>query len=70
MCTVASALLVDFFKEHVPFLSNQVDKLSRYIVTLLNIQYDYKYLSILLYATLLAIIWGVAFSFIHKDKSS
>ncbi len=69
VCTVSAALLADIAKTHVPILANVVSKISSYIISLLHLQHAPKYMDILIYATILAVIWGVAFSFMHRDKS-
>jgi hypothetical protein len=68
VCTIASALLVDLIRNNVPILDKIVTTISTSVINMLHIQHDPEYISILIYATILATIWGAAFSFMHSDK--
>jgi len=67
VCMVASDLFADIIRKYVPFIYDAVNKVSSFLVDLLSIQYAPKYFSFIIYATILALIWGVAFSLVHND---
>jgi len=69
VCTITSALLADVARRNVPILDNIVTTISTSVINLFHIQCDPTYINILIYATILATIWGIAFSFMHSDKS-
>lgn len=70
VCTITSALMIDFLKNHVPAVYYAINILSQFLLDLLGLLFPPVYLTILIYAAMLAVIWGVAFSFMHKDKSN
>ena len=67
VCTVSSALLIDILRKYVPFVYNAVNKFSDFLINILGLSFAPKYVSIVLYASILAIFWGVGFALIHKD---
>ena len=67
VCMVASVLLADIIKKYVPIIYNAVLKFSYLLADLFHLQVSTGYLSTLIYASMLAVIWGIAFSFVHED---
>jgi hypothetical protein len=68
ICTITSGLLIHIGRDYYPQLINWLEEGSRFIVELLNIDYPSKSVSILILASVLAVIWGMAFTFMHSDK--
>jgi hypothetical protein len=67
VCTLSSALIVDVLRKHVPVVHEAVEKGAKYLLSIFEFSNPPEHVAILLYATLLAIIWGVAFALMHKD---
>ena len=67
VCTIASALMADIVKKHVPFVYEIVEKLSKLIIDWVHFQYAPQYMNIIIFAAILAVVWGIAFSFMHAD---
>ena len=67
VCSIASTLLVDIIRKHVPFIYGMVDKFSTFIKSTIDLKYGSENISIITYATVLAVIWGVAFALVHED---
>jgi len=67
ICTISSALLVDVVRRHVPIMHNAINGISVFFVNILNLQSPPRYLNILIYSVILAVIWGIAFKFMHED---
>ena len=70
VCFLASELLLDVAKDYVPVLYNTVEMFSEKIINIFNLEYSVEKLNILFYAVVLAVIWGAAFSFMHKDQKA
>lgn len=68
VCTVTSALLVDVAREHVPVVFKIIHALTGLVNDALGWRASDREVSILFYATLLACVWGIAFSFMHSDR--
>ena len=66
-CTISSALLVDIVRKHVPLVSDFVTRVSVALRDSFEIQYAPDHISIVLYASILAVLWGVAFAWMHSD---
>ncbi len=67
VCTITSALLVDLVKKQVPVVYRAVENLAELTAFILALPYGTSFLNIVIYASMLAMIWGVAFSFLHRD---
>ena len=67
VCTVSAALMADVVRNHNPLIHNSIRRFSEFIAGFLPIPYDPKYIGIVLFAALLATIWGIAFTFVHND---
>ena len=67
VCTVSAALLADIIKDYVPFIYNAVHRFSSFLVSELQIPGGPRYVSILIFATALAVVWGAGFAIIHND---
>jgi len=67
VCTISSALLVDVLRKHVPVVHDAVENFAKYLLGIFQFTNPPEHLAILLYATLLAVVWGVAFALMHKD---
>ena len=70
ICFISSELLIDVIKESVPVVYDFIDIFSSHIIHLLKIEYSAEKISVLFYAAVMAILWGAAFSFMHKDKKA
>jgi len=68
ICTITSGLLVKMGYDHFPKAAEILDELSKIILNLAGIDYPPKAVSTLLLAIILAMLWGIAFSFMHSDK--
>ncbi len=65
--TVLAALIADIVRKHVPLVYSAFNRFSQNLVDLMQLPFDSKYVSIMIFATFLATIWGVAFAFLHSD---
>jgi hypothetical protein len=61
VCTISAALLIDIIKEKIPGFISSLDNFSERIVLLFDIPLHYGYVSTILFAAILAFIWGVFF---------
>lgn len=68
VCTLTAPLLVDIVRTHIPLIHTGITKFSVFLVHLLPLSIRTSHLSQLLYATLLAAIWGAAFAFAHNKN--
>lgn len=68
VCTVSSALMVDVVRRHVPAVYDFFNRLSMLIVEYFELRHRPDYITILIYATFLAMVWGVAFACVHSDR--
>jgi hypothetical protein len=67
-CTITSALLVDVVRRHVPVVYDFFYKLSLLLVEQFGLRHRPDYITILIYASFLAVVWGVAFACLHSDR--
>ena len=67
VCSVSSALLVDVARKHIPPLYDWVIRFSRYITDLVDTPISPQHFSIMIYASILAAVWGGAFALVHED---
>ena len=70
VCTVTAGILIGMGRDHYPTIAQNLEDMSVYIVTLFNLEFPPKAISILIIAVILAVFWGIAFSFMHSDKKS
>ena len=68
VCTVVAGVLIGMGRDHYPTIAQKLEDISLYIVTFFNLDLPPKVISILIIAVILAVIWGIAFSFMHSDK--
>jgi len=68
VCTITSGILIKMGYDYYPNTVKWLEGLSNLIVDGLGIDYSHRAVSTLILAILLAIIWGIAFSFMHSDK--
>jgi hypothetical protein len=66
ICTIAGALITDVIRKHTPIVYKFVNGFSRTVVDAFSIGFAPEMVTTLLYATLLAMIWGIAFALINK----
>ena len=62
ICTIASSLLIDVIKEHIPSVNDILHYVSAWIIVLSGIQFSPRALSLLILTSILAAIWGLAFA--------
>ena len=67
VCTVTAALLTDTVRKYVPSIHEMVGKFSAFALEHLSMPLAPEFLGILFYATVLAMVWGAAFSLVHAD---
>jgi hypothetical protein len=68
VCTISSALLVDVVQRNVPAVYEFFHKFSLLIIEQFELRHRPDYITILIYASVLAVVWGVAFACIHSDR--
>lgn len=68
ICTLASGFLIAMLRAFLPEVLDVFSKISVFICILLHLPYPPKSVELILVAALMAGIWGIAFSFMHKDK--
>ncbi len=68
VCTVVAGVLIGMGRDHYPMIAQKLEDISLYIVTFFNLDFSPEIISILIIAVILAVIWGIAFSFMHSDK--
>ena len=68
VCTVTSGVLVKIGRDHYPAAAGKLESVGAFVVENLNLEYSAKAVSTLLLASLLAVVWGVFFYFLHSDK--
>jgi len=61
ICSIAAALLVELIRDKIPRMISWLDGISEKIVSVLSIEANPNYISTLLFASILAFIWGVFF---------
>lgn len=69
ICTICSGWLAKLSYEHYPFVLKYVEYLIQNVVDLLPIHYSPRDISTLIIAVVLAMIWGLTFAFLNKNKS-
>jgi len=67
VCTASSALLIDIIRRYVPVIYNAVNNFALFLINLMDLSSAPHSVSIILYATVLATIWGVGFALLHDD---
>lgn len=70
VCTVTAGVLIGMGRDHYPTIAQKLEDISLYIVTFFNLDFPPKVISILIIAVILAVMWGIAFSFMHSDKKA
>ena len=68
ICTLASGFLIAMLRAYLPELLMVFNRISLFLCSLLGLPYPPKSVELILVATVMASIWGAAFSFMHKDK--
>ena len=68
ICTLSSGFLIAMLRTYLPELLDVFTKISIFLCTLLHLPYPRKSVELILAASLMAMIWGMAFSFMHSDK--
>ena len=68
VCTLASGFLLAMLRAYLPELLYFISQSSVFVCDLADLPYPPKYVELIIVATVAALIWGVAFSFLHKDK--
>ncbi len=68
ICTLSSGFLIDILRGYLPELLNVLTRVTIFLCTLLHLSYPRKSVEHILIASLMAMIWGMAFSFMHSDK--
>lgn len=66
VCTLSSGFLIAVLREYLPELLNEFTKISILICTLFHLPYPRKSVEMILLGSLIAGLWGIAFSFLHK----
>jgi hypothetical protein len=67
VCTITSSLLVDVFRKHLPFLHEMTNRVSNLLINAFDINVSMQHLTMMLWATTLSVLWGVAFAVVHED---
>ena len=68
ICTLPSGFLIAMLKAYLPDLLIVFSKVSIFLCTLLGLPYPPKSVELILVASVMACIWGAAFTFMHKEK--
>lgn len=61
VCTIAAALLIELVRDKIPRVVASLDGFSEKLIALFNIPFPPNYISTVLFASMLAFIWGVFF---------
>lgn len=67
VATVTSTILVELAHEHAPAFYKMFNSFSEFIVSKGSLPVSPNSVSIIIYAVIIASIWGAAFAFLHKD---
>ena len=68
VCTVTAGILIKIGRDHYPMLCQRFEELGAFVANKLNLGYSPKAISTVILAVFLAVIWGIAFSFMHSDE--
>ena len=68
ICTLSSGFLIAMLRIYVPELLSVFSKVSTFLCVLLHLPYPPKWVELILVASIMAGIWGIAFSLMHKDR--
>ena len=68
VCTITAGILVKISRDLYPVGARYLENISKFIIKVLNLDYEPRIISTLILAVILAIMWGIAFSFLHSDK--
>lgn len=68
VCTVTAGILTKIAREYYPQMVQKFENIAAFAVSKLQLSYSPEIVSVLTLAVFLAIIWGIAFSFMHSDK--
>ena len=67
VCTITSGMLAKLGREYYPHLVDTCSRFINIIVATMNIDYPPRAALHLVTACFLAVVWGLAFSFLHED---
>lgn len=68
ICTLSSSFLYSMIKTYLPDILDLFSKMSLFFCSLFHLPYPPKFVELILISASMAMIWGIAFSFIHKDN--
>ena len=68
ICTLASGFIVAMLRTYLPEVLSFFRKLSNLSCDFINLPYPPKHVLLIIIASVMGLIWGIAFSFMHKDK--
>lgn len=68
ICTILAALLVDLLRPHFPGLLDRLAVLSNWIIDYIPVSFNTEQFSIIIVASILAIIWGIFFKISLKKE--
>jgi hypothetical protein len=66
LCTMASGLLIDVVRDHMPVIYSMLRYVSGFIIYYTGLRFSIRGLSLLILASFLAMIWGMAFARIKR----
>ena len=66
--TLAASLLIPTLRSRIPEVMEQLDRLSYLLVAIFDLPYRIDTVSVVLFATLLAVLWGFGFALAHRGQ--
>lgn len=66
--TIAAAMLTGIVRDHYPNLLSYFDNVCQLIIDKFNLNIKVETFSLMSLAVVLAVVWGIAFAFMHRDK--
>jgi len=68
ICTIASALLIDIIRQYIPVVNRFLYDLSARILYVTGLPFSTAGFSLIMLASILAVIWGMAFAKMHQKE--
>jgi len=65
--TIGAGLLIKMGYDYYPAFAGKFDGLAKSAIKYFELDWTPKDVSSLILATVIAALWGIAFSFVHKD---
>jgi len=68
MCTITASFLVEILKPLIPGLMTRIKNLSQFLIELLAIPLTTEFLTIIILASFMAVVWGIFFKIRYDGR--